>query len=231
VPKINFENTKLEDVVEFLGDVTQCTVRANWRAMEEVGIMKNTPVDTRLSNVTLRTALDILLADVSGPVARNDRLGWVQWNGVLTISTNADLDRSTYIEVYEIRDLLAHEFAEAVLERGNPIRDLLGIWNEDETIFGRGDDDSDDVLGSGGCSDVGGSEEDWRKAADDLIVVLEKTIDPESWIAGSPTSGHISFLAGVLIINQTPQNHERIAELLARFRKSLLGKPAEEGKQ
>jgi Ca-activated chloride channel family protein len=50
-------------------------------------------------------------------------------------------------------------------------------------------DDDDTVGGSSGFTGGTASQEDIGRIADDIIELLDKSIDPESWLEGSPTGG------------------------------------------
>ena len=217
VPQLAFSGTKLEDVIQFLRDVTKASIHVKWRALEGVGVMKDTPIDTKLKEVTLETALRILLDDVSGDAGKEDRLSYVLKDGVLAISTNADLNKETYVISYDIRDLLLPtERPQIKREMGlsNTSGDDDDDDDDDDDLFDDDDDDDDDDDGTSSDS----SAEEIAKIAADISDLLQKTVDPESWVEGSPTSGSVKFISGILIINQTSKNHEQIRKIFRSLR-------------
>ena len=220
LPKIKFDNSKFADVIQFFRDATACSIYVRWRALEEVGIMKDTPVRMRLGKVSLRTALKILLDDVSGSAGREDRLAFVQRSGVLLISTRADLDKDTFAVLYDVRDLLVDIVGKEVVQQES----LLGLngCNDGGLVDDGDDDDDDDDDWTDDDAQVNADK--WPQAENEMIDLLQKTVDPESWVEGSPTSGSVRFILGVLVINQTSKNHEQIAKLLAMLRKKTAAK-------
>jgi hypothetical protein len=94
VPQLNFAGTRFEDVIQFFRDVTKSSIHVKWRALEEAGISKDAPVDTKLTEVSLETALRTVLAEVAAAAGPKARFGSAVRNGVLLVSTADDLDES-----------------------------------------------------------------------------------------------------------------------------------------
>ena len=66
---------------------------------------------------------------------------------------------------------------------------------------------------------------------DDLVGVIEETIDPRSWASnGGPGTIDYYYRSRALIVNQTPEIHEQIAELLAGLRQAKAQSDAEKRK-
>jgi len=57
------------------------------------------------------------------------------------------------------------------------------------------------------------------EAEDGLIRIIEETIDPISWRDAGGAEGAIRAFDGMLIVFQTPENHEDVADLLAAMRR------------
>lgn len=57
------------------------------------------------------------------------------------------------------------------------------------------------------------------EAEDGLINIIQEAIDPVSWRVAGGSEGGARGFDGMLIIYQTPENHEDIAELLAAMRR------------
>lgn len=56
-------------------------------------------------------------------------------------------------------------------------------------------------------------------ASDQLVYLIEGTIDPTSWRDAGGTGG-IRYFAGRLIVTQAPENHDQIMELLGALRRT-----------
>ena len=90
LPELRFDGVPFADVLEFLHDASQANFNVRWAVMEAAGVKRATPVTMRLRNVPFSTALDVVLSTAG----RNIPLGHVITNGVITISTHADLDQT-----------------------------------------------------------------------------------------------------------------------------------------
>ena len=92
VSKLDFEDMELSQVFQFFRDVSGVNIYVKWRALALAGIEQKTTVNVRLSNVTFRKALETVLEDIATGGKR--ALGYVINEGVITISTKADLGKS-----------------------------------------------------------------------------------------------------------------------------------------
>ena len=120
LPEVRFESVSLTDAIEFLRDVSGANIFVNWVVLEKAGIDRNTPVTTRLKDVQLSRAIEHILQNVGGGKVE---LGFVVVKGVITISTQEDLDRDVKIVVYDVRDLLVVE--EKDEKRAQAVREEL----------------------------------------------------------------------------------------------------------
>ena len=48
LPSVNLTNVSVSDAIDFLRDVSGANIHVNWRALEEVGVGKDTQVNVRL---------------------------------------------------------------------------------------------------------------------------------------------------------------------------------------
>ncbi len=166
VPQIAFSDTKIEDIVQFLQDVTKTTFDVRWEAMAKAGVTRKTPVTVNMREVTLETTLKLVLNHVSTASDRNDRLDYYVRNGRLVIGTYRDLGDVVTTRRYDVRGILSE----------------LKITS--------------------------------RK----LIAQLLADVDPPSWRPGSATEGAITHDAGLLIVRQSRDNHERIRRIIEGLR-------------
>ena len=106
LPEVQFEGVAFSDVVDFLRDVSSANIFVNWRALEAAGVDRNAPVDARLRDIPFDKALTVILDSVGGKEGET-AVGFVVEDGVITISTKADLALNVATTVYDVRDLLA----------------------------------------------------------------------------------------------------------------------------
>src|SRR5581483_10507467 len=100
--RVDFDATKLADVMAVLRHETESNIDVNWRALESAGISRNDPVTCHLRDVTLAAAMRSILSDLSGS---SNALDFVLLDNVITVSTADDL-RMPMTRVYDVRDLL-----------------------------------------------------------------------------------------------------------------------------
>ena len=102
LPEVNFSGVALTDTMDFLRDVSGANLVINWKALEEAGITKDTPVNVRLRSVSLRKALEMILQEAGG----GDKLTYDLDQGVIEVTTRELADSRMYTRVYPIQDLI-----------------------------------------------------------------------------------------------------------------------------
>ena len=203
---VNFEGNRLENVIEYLRNVTGVNIVVNWRALEGAGIEPGTTVTLQLSSVPADKAIDLILEYVGGDLVP---LGYTVDAGVVTISTQENLGKITHIRTYDIRDLVvqAPNFDQA------PSFDLVevtrapasGGGGNQQSLFE--DDDEENDLSRG---EMIGQIQD----------LVRDTVDPDNWRSAGGLVSSMSELNGTLIINSTTENHRQILSLLGQLRET-----------
>ncbi|CAN5392856.1 hypothetical protein BH09PLA1_BH09PLA1_04080 [soil metagenome] len=89
LPEVNFNSIGAGDVVEFLANITQLKIDANWDALEAAGARKDTAVTLRIRNHTVKRVLRLLLDDIGGSTGA--KLDYVVDGDHVLISTRDDL--------------------------------------------------------------------------------------------------------------------------------------------
>lgn len=210
IPRLNFPDVRFADVVEYLRDVSGISIYVNWGALESLAITEDTNVNIRLDDVAFGKALRLILDDVS---RGQEPLSYVINEGVLTISSKEALADKTTTRVYDIRDLIIR-----VPNFVGPRVDIDAIGSDGEDGGGGGGvglfAEADDTPSAG--------EEDQPTRAEMITKVTEMikgTLPSDSWndFGGK---GTMNDLHGNLIITQTPENHLKINELIAKLRET-----------
>ena len=213
---LDFVGTQFGEVIEFLRTVSGANIHVNWRALEDPGIDETTPVkNVKLKDVTVEKALQVILEDVAPPT---EQLGFVVDQGVVTISTKNDLDKKTFTRVYDIRDLIVQ------------IQDFKGPSINIGQAGTGGNNNNDGGGGGGGLfgdtdTDTGDNNNQGltrQQLIEQIIKMLQETIDPESWRGEGQSGdvGSIQELSGQLIITQTPRAHYAVSELISQLREA-----------
>ncbi len=232
LPEINFANVNFADVIDFLRDITGANIFVNWKALEIEGVGKDTPVTARLREVKFSKALSVILADVGGGTTR---LGYTVDQGVITISSSTELNKTGITRVYDVLDIIAE-----IPDFKAPTNDLLSGGGTNINAGGgnnrRGGGGGGGFGGGGGGGGLFGgggnnnnnnnTEEDAntktrQERLDEVIKLIQDTVAPDSWReSGGPIGAIRTTGTGQLIITQTPENHREVQNLLDQLRES-----------
>jgi general secretion pathway protein D len=230
IERLTFNEIDFKEVVNFLREYSDANIHVNWRALQAAGIEPTTKVSVDVRRVSVKRALELVLRDVSGAAAGADaELTYVVDGGVLTISTKADLARKPIRRVYDVRDLLV------------PVPDFQGPRIDLDISTSSSSSSSSSMGGTGSTGGTSGSgggifdtasttntqekikiitKEDLTK---DFITLIRRGIDKDSWSdpeGGGGGTGFIQVMNGQLVVTQTAENHQSIAELLEKLREA-----------
>jgi hypothetical protein len=120
---IQLEDSTLKDVVEYLQDKTGVVINVPNSVLEDKGITYKTPVSVNLKNVTMRTILKKVLADVG--------LTYVVDKGTILVTTEERAKEMLTVRTYYVGDLIA--FTGGRLGFGNKaaaitaMNDIIGV--------------------------------------------------------------------------------------------------------
>ena len=169
----------------------------NWRALKSSGIEKETPINIKVKNVSLRQALNLVVDQLSGNSGKFERIYWVVDGNIVRIAPGTVFNVKLRTKVLDVADLIV------------PIRNFegrridltaaAGSKNSDGSddqpgLFEDEDDDKDDKKGQ--------SIAEQRKAlADSLIKAIKASIGDDMWRPDG--KGSIVLRRDKLIISQT----------------------------
>ncbi|HEX4792751.1 MAG TPA: hypothetical protein VH370_03110 [Humisphaera sp.] len=221
LPEVKLSGVALADALDFLRDVSGVNLTINWKALEQAGIAKDTPINVRLHAISLRKALDLILAEASG----SEPLTYDLDEGVVEITTKALADARMYTKVYPIDDLIMDipDFTDA------PSFDLSSLSNQTQQQGGAGGGVGGGVGGGaggggssggqqgifGGSSGSGGNQNreapgrSKQERANDLVELIRAVIQPDVWQENGGKAT-IRFYSGSLIITAPRAVHEAI---------------------
>ncbi len=214
---IQFEANKLVNVIDYLRNTTGVNFFVNWPVLEAAGIEKDYPITLQLSNVPAEQALRLVLQQAS---ASNefDPVSFSIIEGIVTISTQRDLTKTTDTRVYDIRDLLVQvpSFSNA------PEFDL------NESLSNTNSGGSNSGGGGGGGTSLFGDTEQAQETGptreeliEQIVTLIQDTVGkPEEWATLGGDVSSVRELNGNLIIKSTPQNHREVITLLAQLRET-----------
>jgi len=200
---VNFDATRLDNVIDFIRDATGLKFFVNWLALEEVGVEPDMPISLQLDNVPADLALRLILEQASA-FSPLDPVTFSVVEGIVTIATQSNLTRATEIRVYDIRDLLVQvpHFTDA------PEFDLDSVLSGDEGLSLTEADTTD-------------TEVTRPELVLQITTLIQDTIGrQDEWQLYGGDQSSLQELNGNLIVKTTPQNHRQLMNLLGQFRES-----------
>lgn len=211
-PDLKFTNISLADGIEFLRDTSGANIVVDWRSLEAVNVTRETLINVRLRNVSLRKALNVMLAEAGA----GNLLTFYTQDNVLEITTQAKADSILYTKVYPVGDLLVeipnYQPTSLGLSSISGIGGSTGGGNSGGgNLFGGSSGGSSSAGGgSGGAGDAGPvSGRTIKEKGDDLVKLIEDTIRPEIWRENGGSST-IRFFHNSLIVTAPLSVHEAI---------------------
>jgi hypothetical protein len=96
--EIEFVDTPLSDVIDYLKDHHRIEIQLDIKMLDDVGIGSDTPVTKRLKGISLRSALNLLLRELS--------LTWIIQDEMLLITTPEEAESRLTIKVLDVADLV-----------------------------------------------------------------------------------------------------------------------------
>ena len=229
---VNFRGQGFAQAIDFFRDVTGANIFVSWKALEGVGIKRETPVEISVRNVKFDAALKKILGEVGGP---NVKLGYTVEDGMITITTAEELAKNTVTRFYDIRDLLvappepdpvptvsqAQRMRERQRERMMARTAPWNTSNNAPTIpYYK---ESPNSPGGAGASveavaPAGSAAHRSEQQAALIVSTIKRMVDRDSWIDNGGKVGEIRFIQGQLAVQQTPDNQRQVVSLLDRLR-------------
>jgi len=104
---LEFIETPLQDVVDFLKDLHAVEIQIDHRALEDVGVGTDEPVTKNVKGVTLRSALNLMLREMD--------LTFIIRDEVLLITTPEVAENHKLLRVYNVKPLVDEEHTSEAL--------------------------------------------------------------------------------------------------------------------
>ncbi len=176
--RLDFENAPLREVLADLRTTCGINIVEDLPTLHEAGVSLDSPVTIKLDQVPLRSALNLILAQVKLTDIVNDGVLWI---------TTKEVARGTLVT------------------RTHPVADLLSEMDDEATSRVCA------AARNPGASNL---------LAEKLLWVITNTIRPRSWSA-TGGDGTIDYFPNgqALVVKQTPDVHEKVADLLDALRR------------
>ncbi len=105
--QVEFVETPLKDVVDYLKDLHHIEIQLDSEALKEAGVDENTPITKNLKGILLRSALQSTLEQMPAG------LTYVIRDEVLLITSKAKAENMRVTKVYDVADLVACQDSKA----------------------------------------------------------------------------------------------------------------------
>ncbi len=231
---LNFTNAPLRQVIDDLRAFKAVNIYVDDSALGEKGISQDMPVSIKLENISLKSALNLLLHSV--------HLTYFVKDDVLQITTEDQARGKLEPKVYQVTDLVLA--VENFGQVGQTAPSQLGIENVNQPVTGAPSPVTGPYSLNGGQpvgAPMGGSlshgggafasdptnsgqpqitKQRSQTNEEMLIKLITNTIAPRSWgEQGGPGTIEYFPLTMSLVINQTPDIQDQVADLLAALRR------------
>jgi type II secretory pathway component GspD/PulD (secretin) len=233
---VNFVDKPLKDVLHELQTWHGINIVPDTVAMDEALISLDQPVTIQLDDVSLKSALNLILG--------NAKLTFVPKDEVVFVTTEKHAKGKMIRKVYHVMDLVV-PIQNATMPTGgfdqtglrssqmaqannqNPGRTGVQPYNPQYGLNGGASVGSISTEGSMAQSLNGPMHSEKvqkdnpnNTIQDELISLIKNSIAPTSWdSSGGPATIDYYPLSGALVVNQTPDIQEQIQDLLAALRR------------
>jgi type II secretory pathway component GspD/PulD (secretin) len=230
---LNFKNTPLAQVIDDLRDMSNVNIVPDIAALNEAGIGLDRPLDLQVTNLSLRSALNVLLQQI--------HLTYVIKDEVLQITTEENARGKLKRVTYPVADLVVpvdnhtrpnssniNYYLNQKVENGNPFGYSPPSMTPYTGSFSMAGGTAVSAPSTGLPGATPGNQPvpyvttkaPGQTIEDLLIKLITSTIAPQSWSdVGGPGTIQYFPLGLALVINQTQDLQEQIADLLAALRR------------
>jgi len=207
---VELQDHRLEDVFQFIADVTQADITPLWiDDRTSVGLDKDATVTVSIKNGSALQLLELVLDKASGTDGFDEATWQFSKYGSFEFGPKERLNRRKKVVFYDINDMLLE------------IPDYLNAPQFDlNTVFQQGGQQGG---GGGGRSPFRIQRQqpvpfDREGLIDDIRNLIQENIDRDGWTDFGGETGTVTELNGNLVIVNTPRNHRAITGLLSKLR-------------
>jgi hypothetical protein len=200
---VNFEDKRLEDVINFVRDFTGADLEPMWLDdRNSDGMDKERLITIRVENATALRMMERLLEQARGDFG-GDNTWQMSDTGAMQIGPKSRLNRVRRVEIYDINDLITEipDYTDV------PRIDLQQALQASQQGGGGGG-------GQGPFRDEGGGQEERRAnrqvRSQEIMDLIRSLVETEQWIENGGDGGSMRYWQGALIINAPDYMHRGI---------------------
>ncbi len=202
----DFKEIPLENALAYIQKTTGVNMDINWAALEKVGIEKETAISMNIPDATAETIMERMIEKISPD--KSTAAAWAVDNGILTVSSEQQINSRTVTEIYDVRDLLVEipNFTNA------PDFDLASVLKSDAASSGSAPFVASDK--SSGLEHRTTPEQRTKEVID----IITNTVAHDTWQENGGEVGFVQQFQGALVVTTTPRVHKSIDGLLGKLR-------------
>jgi type II secretory pathway component GspD/PulD (secretin) len=209
---LNFTDAPLTEVLEAIRQLSRINIWCDDAAVLNEGIDVNRPVTVKVENITLKSALTLILKPC--------RLTYLVKDQVLQITTEREAAGKMVTTAYLVADLVI-PVGDFSPPSTLPIAPLATTNMVLKSVPAQGEPTPCDAYWISPNTGAMGNPQEVRQTRErQLIDLITRTIAPYTW-SEFGGQGSIDFhpLTMALVVNQTPDVQEQVAELLSALRR------------
>lgn len=192
---LNFDGTPFNEAIDFLRDITGLNFVITKGAKELIE-GESVEVSLRLKNITLKNALNLILA-------AHENLKWRIEDGVVKIGTGEDSKEQLFLEFYDVNEIVSKPPDFPAPKLGLNLS-AGGGGGGGGAAGGTLNFDDEDEKGGGVGVD-----------SDKLIELIE------SKLGEGDESGSVEYSGGIIIVRKSLRAHQKIIKLLDALRRTV----------
>lgn len=199
IPAVDFDQTSLRHAIEWWKETVGVAMLVDWNALELQGVDTGMPISVKLRNAPASVVLDIILELAS----QEFKLYHYETKWYVQILTRDQILKKTVTRMYDVRDLLVQipNYRNRVPKMGLS-EALSNTASVGGSSNGGGSSSSSVSLFSDSNSDRGDDRErpTQKDQAQELIDLIQNTIEPDIWIANGGYHSSVTFFNGMLVV-------------------------------
>lgn len=183
-------------VIDEIAEQCPHPVRADWEALDLIGVRPRDEVNAQYDGVPALAALEAIALQLGDEF---ERPTFEAFAGGLILTTASGARERNFTAAYDVRDLVAQGIEDALAET------VERTIDEEEGDAAEPPADRDEPMAAAG---------------ERLLLMILEHVHPESWFAFGGDAAKATEHAGVLMVTATATTHRRIAEALALLRET-----------
>lgn len=204
---IEFTETRLEDVMRYLQEITQADIDVFWMDdRNTVGLDKETLISLKVERATAMSVLEKVLEKATGDATGTGGCSWqMSETGTLQVGPKERLNKYKRVEIYNVQDLLLEvpNYTDA------PEFDLQSVLQSTGQQGGGGGGQSP-FRETGGQGAQGLGTRPYQERLDELVSLLTSLVEPEQWVDNGGDGASLRPFQGNLIVNAPDYVHRQL---------------------